>query len=236
MSMEEILNSGMPDLGIAVHPEALEKFRKFYEYMVEKNKVMNLTGITEESESARLHFLDCVALLAAENFAGKRVIDVGTGAGFPGIPLKIAEPTLDITLLDSLAKRLNFLDEVIDLLGLENTRTIHARAEEAPAEFREQFDIATARAVTRMDALAELCLPFVKKGGAFVAMKGPAAAEELKEAEKAIKVLGGKVEKLHTYTIPETDVTHTAVVIRKVANTPKQYPRSWGKIKKAPIK
>ena len=114
--------------------------------------------------------------------------------------------------------------------------TIHARAEEAPAEYREAFDIATARAVTRMDALCELCLPFVKKGGAFVAMKGPAAAEELKEAEKAIKVLGGKVEKLHEYTIPGTDVTHTAVVIRKVAPTPKQYPRSWGKIKKSPIR
>lgn len=234
--MEEILRSGMPALGVALQPGALERFRKFYEYMVEKNKVMNLTGITAEDESARLHFLDCAALLAAEDFAGKTVIDVGTGAGFPGIPLKIAEPSMDITLLDSLAKRINFLDEVIDLLGMEGVRTCLARAEEAPAEYRERFDIATARAVTRLDALAELCLPLVKKGGAFVAMKGPAAAEELKEAEKAIRVLGGKVEKLHTYTIPGTDVTHTAVVIRKVAPTPKQYPRSWGKIKKSPIK
>ena len=236
MSMEEILTQGMPELGVRLHPDALGKFRKFYEYMVEKNKVMNLTGITEESESARLHFLDCVALLAAEDFANKKVIDVGTGAGFPGVPLKIAEPSMDITLLDSLAKRLVFLDEVIELCGLDNTRTIHARAEEAPADFRESFDIATARAVTRLDALAELCLPFVKKGGAFVAMKGPAAAEELKEAEKAIKVLGGKVEKIHEYTIPGTEVTHSAVVIRKVGSTPKQYPRSWAKIKKAPIK
>jgi len=235
MTMEQILTEGFPMLGLQLQDGAPENYRKFYEYMVEKNKVMNLTGITEEAESARLHFLDCAALLAAEDFRGKRVIDVGTGAGFPGVPLKIAEPSIDITLLDSLAKRLTFLDEVIALLGLENTRTIHARAEEAPAEFREAFDIATARAVTRLDALAELCLPLVKKGGAFVAMKGPAAAEELAEAEKAIRVLGGKVEKLHTYTIPGTDVTHTAVVIRKVASTPKQYPRSWAKIKKAPI-
>ncbi len=234
--MEEILRTGFPELGVELHPEALGKFRAFYEYMVEKNKVMNLTGITEESESARLHFLDCIALLAAADFKDKRVIDVGTGAGFPGVPLKIAEPSMDITLLDSLAKRLHFLDEVIDLIGLENTRTIHARAEETPAEFRGAFDIATARAVTRLDALAELCLPLVKKGGVFVAMKGPAAAEELKEAEKAIKILGGKVEKIHAYTIPGTDVTHSAVVIRKVGTTPKQYPRAWGKIKKAPIK
>ena len=234
--MEEISRRGMEQLGLELHPEALEKFRKFYEYMLEKNKVMNLTGITEEGESARLHMLDCVALLAAEDFKNKKVIDVGTGAGFPGMPLKIAEPSMHITLLDSLAKRINFLDEAVALVGLENVTTIHARAEEPPAEYREAFDIATARAVTRLDALCELCLPFVKKGGAFVAMKGPAAAEELKEAEKAIKVLGGKVEKIHEYTIPETDVTHTAVVIRKVGTTPKQYPRSWGKIKKSPIR
>ena len=234
--MEEIIRRGMEQLGVALHPEALEKFRKFYEFMVEKNKVMNLTGITEEAESARLHVLDCVALLAAEDFKNKKVIDVGTGAGFPGMPLKIAEPSMHITLLDSLAKRINFLDEAVALVGLENVTTIHARAEEPPAEYREVFDIATARAVTRLDALCELCLPFVKKGGAFVAMKGPAAAEELKEAEKAIKVLGGKVEKIHEYTIPETDVTHTAVVIRKVGTTPQQYPRSWGKIKKSPIR
>ena len=233
--MEEILTQGFPELGVTLQPGALEQFRKFYEYMVEKNKVMNLTGITEEGESARLHMLDCVALLAAEDFTGKTVIDVGTGAGFPGIPLKIAEPSMDITLLDSLAKRINYLDEVIDLLGLTQTRTLLARAEEAPKELREHFDIATARAVTRMDALAELCLPLVKKGGAFIAMKGPATVEELKEAEKAIKILGGKLEKVHTYTIPGTDVTHTAVVIRKVGTTPKQYPRSWGRIKKTPL-
>lgn len=234
--MEEIIRSGLPMLGVELRPEVPEKFRRFYEYMVEKNKVMNLTGITEEADSARLHFLDCAALLAAEDFRDKRVIDVGTGAGFPGIPLKIAEPSMEITLLDSLAKRIHFLDEAVALCGLENVTTIHARAEEAPADYREAFDIATARAVTRLDALCELCLPFVKKGGAFVAMKGPAAAEELKEAEKAIRVLGGRVEKLHEYTIPGTDVTHTAVVIRKVGTTPKQYPRSWGKIKKSPIR
>lgn len=234
--MEEILTNGMAELGLPLHPEALANFRKFYEYMVEKNKVMNLTGITEEHDSARLHFLDCVALLAAVDFTDKKVIDVGTGAGFPGVPLKIAEPSIDITLLDSLAKRITYLDEVIDLLGLEHTTTLLSRAEEAPAELREQFDIATARAVTRMDALAELCLPFVKKGGAFVAMKGPATQEELEEAKKAIRILGGKLEKVYSYTIPGTDVTHTAVVIRKVASTPKQYPRSWAKIKKTPLK
>ena len=236
MTMEEIIAKGFAELGVELHPEALGRFRKFHDFMVEKNKVMNLTGITEDAEAARLHYLDCCALLAAEDFKNKRVIDVGTGAGFPGVPLKIAEPSMDITLLDSLAKRINFLDEAVALVGLDGVTTIHARAEEPPAEYREAFDIATARAVTRLDALCELCLPMVKKGGVFVAMKGPAAAEELKEAEKAIKILGGKVEKVYEYTIPDTDVTHTAVVIRKVGTTPKQYPRSWGKIKKAPIR
>ena len=145
-------------LGVELHPEALARFRKFHDFMVEKNKVMNLTGITEDAEAARLHYLDCCALLAAEDFKNKKVIDVGTGAGFPGVPLKIAEPSMDITLLDSLAKRINFLDEAVALAGLEGVTTIHARAEEPPAEYREAFDIATARAVTRLDALCELCL------------------------------------------------------------------------------
>ena len=134
MTMEEIIAKGLPMLGVELHPEALGKFRKFHDFMVEKNKVMNLTGITEDAEAARLHYLDCCALLAAEDFKNKKVIDVGTGAGFPGVPLKIAEPSMDITLLDSLAKRINFLDEAIALAGLEGVTTIHARAEEPPAE------------------------------------------------------------------------------------------------------
>ena len=181
--MEEILTSGFAQLDLPLPDGAAERFQAYYELLNERNKVMNLTAITGEAETARLHFLDCAALLKAADFAGKQVIDVGTGAGFPGVPLKIAEPSIRLTLLDSQAKRIRFLDEVIAVLGLTDTETVLSRAEEAPARFREHFDIACARAVTRLDALAELCLPLVRVGGVFVAMKGPAAEEELREAE-----------------------------------------------------
>ena len=234
--MEEILTSGFAQLGLPLPDGAAERFRAYYELLNERNKVMNLTAITGEAETARLHFLDCAALLKAADFAGKQVIDVGTGAGFPGVPLKIAEPSIRLTLLDSQAKRIRFLDEVIAALGLTDTETVLSRAEEAPARFREHFDIACARAVTRLDALAELCLPLVRVGGVFVAMKGSAAEEELQEAEAAIRVLGGSVRELVSCPVPGTDVTHRAIVIEKTARTPDMYPRRWAKIQKTPIR
>ena len=234
--MEEILTSGFAQLDLPLPDGAAERFRAYYELLNERNKVMNLTAITGEAETARLHFLDCAALLKAADFAGKQVIDVGTGAGFPGVPLKIAEPSIRLTLLDSQAKRIRFLDEVIAVLGLTDTETVLSRAEEAPARFREHFDIACARAVTRLDALAELCLPLVRMGGVFVAMKGPAAEEELREAETAIRVLGGSVRELVSCPVPGTDVTHRAIVIEKTARTPDMYPRGWAKIQKTPIR
>ena len=234
--MEEILTAGFPELGLTIPPEGLAQYRAYYTMLEETNRVMNLTAITGEEESARLHFLDCAALLTAEDLSGRTVIDVGTGAGFPGIPLKIACPTLRLTLLDSLAKRVHFLEQVVDRLGLTDTELVLSRAEEAPGRLREQFDAATARAVTRLDALAELCLPLVRQGGVFLAMKGPDPQTEIREAEKAIRVLGGTVERVVPYTSPGTDVTHTVVVIRKTGITPKQYPRRWAKIQKEPIR
>ena len=234
--MEEILTSGFAQLDLPLPDGAAERFQAYYELLNERNKVMNLTAITGEAETARLHFLDCAALLKAADFAGKQVIDVGTGAGVPGVPLKSAEPSIRLTLLDSQAKRIRFLDEVIAVLGLTDTETVLSRAEEAPARFREHFDIACARAVTRLDALAELCLPLVRVGGVFVAMKGPAAEEELREAETAIRVLGGSVRELVSCPVPGTDVTHRAIVIEKTARTPDMYPRRWAKIQKTPIR
>lgn len=233
--MEEILRSGFPALGLSLTEEALTRFRKYFTYLDAQNQVMNLTAIEGEEETARLHFLDCAALLRVADFHGKSVIDVGTGAGFPGLPLKIAEPTIHLTLLDSLGKRIRFLEESIRLLGLEHVETVLSRAEEAPKEMRERFDIATARAVTRLDLLSELCLPFVKVGGVFLAMKGQTAEEELEQAEAAIRILGGTVRNIARYTIPGTDVCHSAVVIEKTAPTPEKYPRRWAKMQKEAI-
>lgn len=234
--MEQILKAGFGELGLELTEGAIENYRKYYEYLEERNKVMNLTAITGEQDVAQLHFLDCAALLRATDLRGKRVIDVGTGAGFPGLPLKIAEPSIRLTLLDSQAKRINFLEEVIGLLNLKETQTVLSRAEEAPKEFRGQFDAACARAVTRLDALAELCLPLVKVGGVFIAMKGPDPTGEVQEAARAIEVLGGRAVDVQRYTIPGTDVLHSAVVIEKVKQTPAQYPRRWAKIQKESIR
>lgn len=233
--MEEILTSGFAALGLPLTGEALAGYRRYYELLEERNRVMNLTAITGETDAARLHFLDCAALLTAVEFREKRVIDVGTGAGFPGVPLKLAEPSIRLTLLDSLGKRVQFLEETAAALGLSDVETVLSRAEEAPEELRERFDIATARAVTRLDLLCELCLPFVAVGGVFAAMKGPDPEEELAGAQAAVEALGGRVRDVVRYTIPGTDVTHTAVIIEKTAPTPGKYPRRWAKMQKEPI-
>ena len=235
MTLEQRLLSGFEAMGLSADDEMLRRYRVYYEYLEEINQVMNLTAISGEKDVAELHFLDCAALLTMQSFTGKKVIDVGTGAGFPGLALKIACPELELTLLDSLDKRVNFLKNTCERLGFDNVNCIHARAEEIPAGLRQGFDFAVSRAVARLNLLCELCLPYVKKGGMFIAMKGPELDAELDEAKRAIRTLGGVVEKKLDYTIPGTDVTHCAVLIRKCSDTPAKYPRRWAQIKKSPL-
>ena len=216
--MEKLLRAGFAAMGLPLDETALTRFETYYELLEERSKVMNLTAIHGETDVAQLHFLDSAALLTVEPLAGKSVIDVGTGAGFPGLPLKIAQPDISLTLLDSLDKRVRFLGDVCAATGLADVTCLHARAEEAP-ELRGRFDAAVSRAVARLYLLCELCLPFVRTGGVFLAMKGPDCAEELDEARSAIRKLGGTYERTVTYTVPGTDVTHSVVVIRKTAAT-----------------
>ncbi len=233
--MENVLKTGLAELGLEPDAAAYVRFRQFYEFLTERNAVMNLTAITGEENIARRHFLDCCALLGLEDFSNKRVIDVGTGAGFPGLPLKIAEPTITLTLLDSLQKRVDFLRDSAELLGLEDISFLSCRAEEAPAELRESFDIAVSRAVARLNSLCELCLPLVSTGGVFIAMKGPESVSEVEEAESAIGILGGVLEGIRPYHVPGTELNHSAVIIRKIAASPEKYPRRWARIAKQPL-
>lgn len=233
--MEDILCSGLAELGIEPPEDALRRFRTYYERLTEVGAVMNLTAIEGEGPVARLHFLDSAALLNFEDFSGKRVIDVGTGAGFPGLPLAILRPDACFTLLDSQQKRVDFISETSALLGLENVECVAARAEEAATEYREGFDIAVSRAVARLNVLCELCLPLVKAGGVFISMKAEDCVQEVAEAESAAKTLGGAAPELRTYAIPGTDVTRAAVIIKKLAPTPAKYPRRWARITKQPL-
>lgn len=232
--MKQALASGLPQLERKLTDAQLDTFCAFGSALVEKNQVMNLTTITEPEQVARLHFLDCIALLGAANFYGKTVIDVGCGAGFPGVPLKIAEPSIDLTLLDSLKKRMDWLETTLPELGIE-AQCVAARAEEYALAHREQYDIAVSRAVARLTMLAELCLPLVRVGGHFVAMKSADSDEELSQAARAIATLGGKVTRIWDYPVPGTDAVHRAVVITKVKATPKPYPRRFAKIKQQPL-
>lgn len=232
--MKQALVSGLPQLERKLTEAQLDTFCAFGAALVEKNQVMNLTAITEPEQVARLHFLDCIALLGAANFYGKSVIDVGCGAGFPGVPLKIAEPSIELTLLDSLKKRMDWLEATLPELGVE-AQCAAARAEEYALEHREQYDIAVSRAVARLTMLSELCLPLVRVGGHFVAMKSADSDEELSQAARAISTLGGKVTRIWDYTVPGTDAVHRAVVITKVKATPKPYPRRFAKIKQQPL-
>lgn len=232
--MKQALASGLPQLERKLTDAQLDTFCAFGSALVEKNQVMNLTAITEPEQVARLHFLDCIALLGAANFYGKTVIDVGCGAGFPGVPLKIAEPSIQLTLLDSLKKRMDWLESTLPELGIE-AQCVAARAEEYALAHREQYDIAVSRAVARLTMLAELCLPLVRVGGHFVAMKSADSDEELSQAARAIATLGGKVTRIWDYPVPGTDAVHRAVMITKVKATPKPYPRRFAKIKQQPL-
>ena len=231
--MEQLLHAGLSALGLPT--EGIPALERFGEMLVEKNKVMNLTAITEPADVATLHFLDSVAMLKEVDLAGKTMVDVGTGAGFPGVPLRIVCPAVRMTLLDALNKRIVFLKEVCGERGYADVDCVHGRAEEFAAKHRESFDFATSRAVANFQLLTELCLPLVKVGGTFIAMKSVDSDEELKSAEKAISILGGRVERTVDYQIPGTDVTHRLVFIKKIKETPKKYPRAFAKIKKNPL-
>lgn len=231
--MEALLRKGLTELGL--DDSSTPSLLRYGELLLEKNKVMNLTAITEPEDVAALHFLDSAALLTLADFKGKSVVDVGTGAGFPGMPIKILEPTVQMTLLDSLGKRINFLQEVCDDLGLTEVACVHARAEEFAAAHRQSFDFAVSRAVANLAVLCELCLPLVKVGGYFLSMKSVDSGEELEQARKAIRTLGGTVERTMDYRIPGTDVKHRVILIKKTAKTPEKYPRPFAKIKKNPL-
>ena len=237
--MECMLKDRLEALDIILDQEQINQFDEYYEILVEWNKVMNLTGITEYQEVVEKHFLDSLSIVKVMDMDQvERVIDVGTGAGFPGIPLKIAFPKLDIVLLDSLNKRIRFLDHVIEELGLEGIRTIHGRAEDyaRDGKYRERFDLCVSRAVANLSSLSEYCLPYVKVGGRFVSYKSGDIEEEVNDASKAIALLGGKKERIEKFQLPDTDIQRSFVVIGKTKNTQKRYPRKAGMPTKEPLK
>ena len=235
MILEEYLEQGLTEWKIPYDGTVLDRFRRYYTLLEKTNKVMNLTAIEGEKDTAQLHFLDSAALLNHGTLEGKTVADIGTGAGFPGMVLKILCPETQFVLIDSLDKRIRFLQETCEALQLTGITCMHARAEELPLEFRERFDLVTSRAVARLSVLAELCIPYTRQGGQFIAMKGPDCEEEITEAREAVRRLGGKPAVKEDYTIPGTDVTHSLVTVSKDGITAKQYPRRWAQIKKNPL-
>lgn len=239
MQGKKLLSDGIKKIGLEANENQIEKFMEYYEMLIEKNKVMNLTAITELDEVVVKHFLDSVLSARVINMNEyDSLIDVGTGAGFPGIPLKIMFPHLKVVLLDSLNKRLNFLNEVIDELELENIYTIHGRAEDIGrnVEYREHFDLCVSRAVANLSTLSEYCIPFIKKNGMFVSYKSEHSDEETVNAENAIKKLGGKITNTQIVELPNSDMNRSFVCISKENNTPKAYPRKAGVPSKKPLK
>ena len=230
--MKKTLSEGLPRLGLSLEESAVQTLCDFGHAVVEQNKVMNLTAITEPDQVAKLHLLDSLSLLTLADLSGKRLIDVGCGAGFPGVPVKIACPGVQLTLLDSLGKRMNWLETILPQLGVE-AQCVTARAEEFVTGCREQYDFATSRAVARLNILLELTAPYVKVGGKILAMKGTAAHEALAEAKNAIKRLGLQLERVEEFPVDGT--AHTVIVLKKISATPAQYPRRYAKIKQSPL-
>ena len=238
MDNRQLLKDSLNKMGISISEEQTQQFFDYKSLLLQWNEKMNLTAITDESEVVIKHFADSVSILSAVNIEnGAKIIDVGTGAGFPGLPVKIVRPDLKVTLLDSLNKRIGFLNEVCTQLHHENVDNIHARAEDGgqSTELREKFDYCLSRAVANLAVLSEYCLPFVKVGGSFISLKGPDVAQEVNEGETAIKKLGGRVEQVIKIEIPNSDITHSLVIIKKIGKTPKLYPRKAGTASKNPI-
>ncbi|MGI6030007.1 MAG: 16S rRNA (guanine(527)-N(7))-methyltransferase RsmG [Eubacteriales bacterium] len=238
MNEIQILQEGFASYGLPLTPEQEQQFLEYTQRLLETNQVMNLTAITDPPEVMRKHHLDSVYPLTLSCFTpGCRVVDVGCGAGFPGLPIKLARPDISLTLLDSLAKRVGFLQGCVDALGLEEVTCIHARAEEAARqpEHREQYDVAVSRAVANLRVLVELCGAYVKVGGVFVALKGPGAAAEVEEARTAVGSMGFALEEVRSAPIPGTDLEHCLVILRKKRPTPSHLPRPFGKIRKKPL-
>lgn len=230
--MRAALVEALDRLGLSLEEDRLDRLCRFGEALLEQNRVMNLTAITEPTAVAQLHFADSLALLRWEDLRGRAVVDVGCGAGFPGVPLAIAVPEARLTLLDSLQKRINWLKTVLPQVGTE-AECVAARAEEYAAQHREQYDLATSRAVARLNVLVELCLPYVKVGGKFLALKGAMAQAEADEAKKAVETLGGRIAEIRAYPVGEA--THRIVVVEKLRPTPRAYPRKFAKIKQSPL-
>ena len=236
--MSEMLKNRMDRLQIETNENMLEQFDLFYHLLVEWNKVMNLTGITEYEEVVEKHFADSLSLARFLDLNKiHTVIDVGTGAGFPGIPLKIAFPHLKVVLLDSLNKRINFLNEVIAKLYLKEIHTIHGRAEEyaRKPEYREQFDLCVSRAVANLSVLSEYCIPYIRVGGIFVPYKSGEIDEEVAASRKAVDILGGQIDHVEKFQLPDTDIHRSFVFINKIKNTQKKYPRKAGTPAKEPL-
>ena len=234
----KILTDGCENLGITLSEEQIEQFMLYYEYLIEKNKVMNLTGITEFDDVMIKHFVDSLAVVKAVDMNKVHtLLDLGTGAGFPGIPLKIAFPHVEMVLLDSLNKRIKFLNEVIDKCRLEKITAIHGRAEELAKQkdYRENFDLCVSRAVANLSSLSEYCIPYVKMNGQFISYKSGNIDRELKEAERAIKILGGQKKEVIRFQLPDSDIDRSLVVIDKVKATPGKYPRKAGMPSKEPL-
>ena len=232
----EKIKEYMNKINIEISDKQIEKFFDYMNLLLEWNEKINLTAITEPEDIILKHFVDCATILKYIKDEDK-IIDIGTGAGFPGIPLKILNEKLDITLMDSLNKRINFLNEIINKLDLKNIVAIHARAEELARnkEYREKFDIAISRAVANLSTLSEYMLPFVRKDGMVISMKGSNIEEEVKNAKKAIKILGGEIEKIDNFNLANTNNIRNIITIKKVVKTPKEFPRKAGKPSKEPI-
>lgn len=239
MNREELLKSGAASIGVSLNDHQVFQFIKYYEILVEWNSFMNLTGITKYEEVVQKHFVDSLALCKAIHVENvNTLIDIGTGAGFPGIPLKIAYPHLKVTLLDSLQKRIKFLNEVIIQLGLEDVETIHGRAEDfaKPSMKRESYDVCVSRAVANLSSLSEYCLPYVNLNGYFIPYKSGKVFEELEESKKAVFLLGGKIEEEVKFMLPDSDISRSLIKIKKISVTPKKYPRKSGLATREPIK
>ncbi|MBM6761164.1 16S rRNA (guanine(527)-N(7))-methyltransferase RsmG [Megamonas hypermegale] len=238
MNFVDELKIAATEYGLNLTEDQISAFNKYYELLYEWNKKINLTAITEPKDVAIKHMVDSLSCFKADLFKeNTSLIDVGTGAGFPGLPLKIFYPSLKLTLLDSLNKRVKFLQLVVDELGLKDVEVIHARSEEAARnkKYREKFDLATARAVARLPIICEYCLPFVKDGGTFIALKGRQYEEEATQAQKAIKVLGGEIADIMPVKLPEIDDKRAVIYIKKIKSTPKTYPRKAGTPERNPI-